>query len=154
MKELAVVAGNGAVLLGRTLTCDAHYKRPVRLVTHAHSDHLLHLDASLRECEAVLATPLTRDFLGILKGQRAARKIHPLPYGQAYEREGEKLTLYSAHHIVGSAQALLQTAEGGRVVLFGVRDLVVVRTPDTTLVLPRARAADLKALLKELGEGA
>jgi len=43
-------------------------------------------------------------------------------------------------------------AEGGRVVLYGVRDLVVVRTADTTLVLPRARAADLKALLKELGE--
>lgn len=43
-------------------------------------------------------------------------------------------------------------AEGGRVVLFGVRDLVVVRTADTTLVLPRARAVDLKALLKEIGE--
>jgi len=43
-------------------------------------------------------------------------------------------------------------AEGGRVVVFGARDLVVVRTADTTLVLPRARAADLKALLKTLGE--
>jgi len=43
-------------------------------------------------------------------------------------------------------------SEGGRVVLFGVHDLVVVRTADTTLVLPRARAADLKALLRALGE--
>ena len=43
-------------------------------------------------------------------------------------------------------------ADGGRVVLFGVDDLVVVRSGDTTLVLPRSRAADLKALLKELGE--
>ena len=43
-------------------------------------------------------------------------------------------------------------AEGGRVVLFGVDDLVVIRTADTTLVMPRARAVDLKALLVELGE--
>ena len=34
--------------------------------------------------------------------------------------------------------------------LFGTEDLVVVRTGDLTLVLPRARAADLKTLLKEL----
>lgn len=43
-------------------------------------------------------------------------------------------------------------AEEGEVVLFGVDDLVVVRTGERTLVLPRSRAADLKALLGELGE--
>lgn len=41
-------------------------------------------------------------------------------------------------------------AEEGEVVLFGVEDLVVVRTGDKTLVLPRDRAADLKTLLGEL----
>ncbi len=44
-------------------------------------------------------------------------------------------------------------AEGGRVVLFGVEDLVVVRTPDVTLVLPRARASELKSLLARIDEG-
>lgn len=43
-------------------------------------------------------------------------------------------------------------ADQGRVVVFGADDLVVVRTSETTLVLPRGRAADLKALLAELGE--
>lgn len=43
-------------------------------------------------------------------------------------------------------------ADSGQVVLFGVEDLVVVRTADTTLVMPRSRAAELKTLLKELGE--
>lgn len=43
-------------------------------------------------------------------------------------------------------------AEQGSVVLFGTDDLVVVRTGELTLVLPRARAADLKKLLAELGE--
>ena len=43
-------------------------------------------------------------------------------------------------------------AEEGSVVLFGVDDLVVVRTGGTTLVLPRERAADLKTLLTALGQ--
>ena len=56
---------------------------------------------------------------------------------------------------VGDARAVdarnnVVFAEQGEVVLFGVEDLVVVRTRDTTLVLPRERAADLKTLLAEL----
>jgi mannose-1-phosphate guanylyltransferase len=43
-------------------------------------------------------------------------------------------------------------ADEGRVVLFGVDGLVVVRSGETTLVLPRERAADLKSLLGRLGE--
>lgn len=43
-------------------------------------------------------------------------------------------------------------ADQGRAVLYGVDDLVVVHTGDTTLVMPRARAAELKSLLRELGE--
>lgn len=41
-------------------------------------------------------------------------------------------------------------AEEGSVVLFGAENLVVVRTADTTLVMPRERAADLKTLLARL----
>jgi mannose-1-phosphate guanylyltransferase len=41
-------------------------------------------------------------------------------------------------------------AENGSVVVFGADDLVVVRTGETTLVLPRDRAADLKSLLSAL----
>lgn len=44
-------------------------------------------------------------------------------------------------------------AEGGRVVLFGVRDLVVVRSGDQTLVTTRERAPDLKRLLERLETG-
>lgn len=44
-------------------------------------------------------------------------------------------------------------SEDGEVVLFGVEDLVVVRTDARTLVLPRARAADLKSLLRALEAG-
>jgi mannose-1-phosphate guanylyltransferase len=61
----------------------------------------------------------------------------------------------SGNVAVGPARAVdardnVVFAEQGEVVLFGVRDLVVVRTADKTLVLPRDRAADLKTLLTEL----
>ncbi|HKJ01877.1 MAG TPA: sugar phosphate nucleotidyltransferase, partial [Longimicrobiales bacterium] len=59
--------------------------------------------------------------------------------------------------ILGDGQAVeargnVVFADGGRVVIFGAEDLVVVRSGETTLVLPRARAADLKSLLEALGE--
>ncbi len=41
-------------------------------------------------------------------------------------------------------------SDGEAVVLFGVEDLIVVRSGSETLVLPRSRAGDLKALLSEL----
>lgn len=58
--------------------------------------------------------------------------------------------------LVGDARAVhardnIVFAESGSVVLFGTAGLVVVRTAELTLVLPRERAADLKALLAELG---
>jgi putative mRNA 3-end processing factor len=119
LERLASVTAGGAVLLGATLTCDAHGPRPVRLVTHIHADHLHGLAGSLRECEAVLATPLTRDLLAVLKGRRKAARLRELPYGQIFERRGERLELFPAGHIAGSAQALLTTAEGVRIAYTG-----------------------------------
>lgn len=43
-------------------------------------------------------------------------------------------------------------SEDGRVTLFGVSGLVVVRSGDETLVMPRERANELKSLLRELEE--
>ena len=57
--------------------------------------------------------------------------------------------------IVGAGQTVASSdnvvfTDQGSVVLFGIKNLVVIRTRDRTLVLPRERAADLKELLKEL----
>lgn len=43
-------------------------------------------------------------------------------------------------------------SEDGRLTLLGVRGLVVVRSGDETLVMPRDRAAELKELLERAGE--
>jgi mannose-1-phosphate guanylyltransferase len=57
--------------------------------------------------------------------------------------------------LLGDARSLdsegnIVLAEEGSVVLFGVHDMVVVRSGDIVLVADRARAADLKTLLKNL----
>lgn len=48
------------------------------------------------------------------------------------------------------AEHCIAWAEEGSVVLFGTRDLVVVRTAGLTFVVPRDRAAELKELLNRL----
>jgi len=44
-------------------------------------------------------------------------------------------------------------AEDGTVILFGVKDLIVVQTGDSTMILPRDQAADLKTYIARLEEG-
>jgi mannose-1-phosphate guanylyltransferase len=52
-------------------------------------------------------------------------------------------------HLVES-QECVTWAEDGAIVLFGARDLVVVRAHGITFVAPRERTAELKALLRQL----
>jgi mannose-1-phosphate guanylyltransferase len=52
-------------------------------------------------------------------------------------------------HLVESA-GCIAWADAGTVVLYGTRDLVVVRTGDITFVAPRDRAPELKTLLAQL----
>ena len=62
MAERAQVAKNGAVLLGNSVACDAFDEhRPLRIVTHAHADHLGGLRKSVKCCQKVLMTSATRD---------------------------------------------------------------------------------------------
>lgn len=117
----AYIIRNGAVLLGRYVTCDAHVRRPVRVITHAHWDHILGFERSLKECEEVLMTQATRDMLGILRGERkiSSPKVRTLTYSKSFSYKGEKITFYRAGHIFGAAQVLLQTKGGGRILYTG-----------------------------------
>jgi mannose-1-phosphate guanylyltransferase len=56
--------------------------------------------------------------------------------------------------VVESEGTIVYVEGGGSVVVFGADDLVVVQTGETTMVLPRSRAADLKDLLARLEEPA
>lgn len=48
----------------------------------------------------------------------------------------------------GDAHGNIAVADSGRLVLLGVRDLLVVQTGDATLVMPRSRSAELKEYLR------
>lgn len=118
----AQVTKNGAVLLGDSVACDAfHDSRPLRIVTHAHADHLGGLRKSLKCCKKVLMTPATRDLAETLNGSLKLRgeSIETIKYGKSLRFCDEQITLLRADHILGAAQVLVEDAEGVRIVYTG-----------------------------------
>lgn len=122
MWSKASVTTQGAVLLGKHTACDAFEEnRPLRVVTHAHSDHMLGLKRSLKECETVLMTPATKDLIDALKGPLflMAGNTKTLKYEEPFTIGDEKVTLYHADHILGAAQVLVEDSEGARILYTG-----------------------------------
>jgi putative mRNA 3-end processing factor len=118
----AVVTQRGAVLLGDSVACDAFDEtRPLRVVTHAHADHLVGLRRSLRSCDKVLMTAATRDLIGVVNGSLPLDEgsVELLDYGEPFEYGGERVTLVKADHILGAAQVLVEDADGNRVAYTG-----------------------------------
>jgi len=126
----ATVTTKGAVLLGKHVACDAFDEnRPIRVVTHAHSDHMLGLRQSLKQCEAVVMTPATKDLIDAMKGPRFLLRgnVKTLDYGEAFAYEDEQLTLHYADHILGTAQVLVEDEEKTRILY--TSDFKISRTP-------------------------
>ncbi|KPV63163.1 MAG: Beta-lactamase superfamily domain protein [Candidatus Bathyarchaeota archaeon BA2] len=126
----AGVTKKGAVLLGKHVACDGFDEdKPLRVVTHAHSDHMLGLRQSLKRCEAVLMTPATKDLIDVMKGPQLLMKgnVKTLDYGETLAYEDEQLTLRYADHILGTAQVLVEDAEGIRILY--TSDFKLSKTP-------------------------
>ncbi len=123
MAERALVTKSGAVLLGDSVACDAHdASRPLRVVTHAHADHLYGLRSSLKRCEKVLMTKATRDLTQTLNetiNLKDAPSVKTLEYGKVLKYGDEKISLIKAQHILGAAQVLVEDAGGIRIVWTG-----------------------------------
>jgi putative mRNA 3-end processing factor len=118
----AMVTKCGAVLLGNSVACDAHDdRRPLRVVTHAHADHLAGLRTSVKTCDKVLMTKATRDLIRIIEGPDALAggNVKTLEYGKAMSYGDERVTLVKADHIIGAAQVLVEEDNGTRVVYTG-----------------------------------
>jgi putative mRNA 3-end processing factor len=83
------------------------------VVSHGHADH------ARPGHGAVLATP---DTLAIMRARfgedRAGDQQQPLPYGQSVTRNGVRITLIPAGHVLGSAQVALEW-QGSRIVVSG-----------------------------------
>jgi putative mRNA 3-end processing factor len=122
MSEKALVSHRGAVLLGDSVACDAFdADRPLRVVTHAHADHLVGLRRSLKSCDKGLMTKATRDLVGVVNGSipldNGVMKL--LDYGEPLEYGDELVTLFKADHILGAAQVLVENSAGSRVAYTG-----------------------------------
>jgi len=118
----AGVSERGAVLLGDSVACDAFDDdRPLRVVTHAHADHLVGLRRSLRSGKRVLMTAATRDLIGVVNGPLPLDdgSVELLDYGETVEYGDERVTLVKADHILGAAQVLVEASEGSRVAYTG-----------------------------------
>lgn len=129
MNFKASVTEKGAILLGENIACDAFHWRPLRVVTHAHADHMLGLQQSLKNCETVLMTPATKDLIEVLNGPLFLMQgnITTLPYEKPFYYGEEQVRLYYADHILGAAQVVVDDAEGTRIVYTG--DFRLKETP-------------------------
>ena len=132
MSSKAGVTERGAISLGRYVACDAFDEgRPLRIVTHAHSDHMLGLRQSLMRCESLVMTPATKDLIDVLMGPLFLMigNVKSLDYGEPLGFKEETLELHYADHILGTAQVLVKDAEGTRILYtsdFRIRDTPVI----------------------------
>ncbi len=173
MAAKATVTERGAVLLGDSVACDAFDEsRPLRVVTHAHADHLVGLRRSMRSCEKVLMTAATRDLIGAMNGSLAFNdgSVEVLDYGEPIEYGDERITLVKADHILGAAQVLVEDAGGNKVAYTGDFrvdgteplpgcDVLVVEATYGSPLCKRSFELDVRELLvsmveKRLREGA
>jgi len=118
----ANITGRGAVLLGKYVACDAfNESMPLRVVTHAHADHMMGLRQSLRTCEKVLMTKATKDLIDVMRGPLFLMGgfVETVDYGKTIQREEERITFFRADHILGAAQVLVEDVEGVRIVYTG-----------------------------------
>jgi putative mRNA 3-end processing factor len=130
VSERALVTKTGAVLLGDSVACDAfEASRPLRVVTHAHADHLGGLRKSIKCCEKVLMTPATRDLAETLNESLKLRSecVQTLKYNKPMRFGDETITLHRADHILGACQVLVEDAGGIRVAYSG--DFRIEDTP-------------------------
>ncbi len=90
---------------------DAHFPQERSFVSHAHSDH------TARHREILCSAGTARLMRARLSGRRVE---HVLPFGQTEQlTDNCTITLHAAGHIFGSAQALLEHADHGRLLYSG-----------------------------------
>lgn len=126
----ASVTAKGAVLLGKYVSCDAfEASTPLRVVTHAHADHMIGLKQSLAACEKVLMTSATKDLIDVMMGSLflMGGHVETIECGKAMRYADERVTLLPADHILGAAQVMVEDAEGVRIAYTG--DFRAEKTP-------------------------
>jgi putative mRNA 3-end processing factor len=161
----ATVTDRGAVLLGKNVACDAFEEtKPLRVVTHAHADHMVGLRQSLRTCEKVLMTKATKDMIDVMRTPLflMGGLVETLDYGQTIQYDEERITFFKADHILGATQVLVEDFEGKRIVFTGdfriddtpvlESDVLVIEATYGSPTCKRSFGTDVKSSLVSLVE--
>jgi putative mRNA 3-end processing factor len=165
LSSRATVTDRGAVLLGKNVACDAFEEtKPLRIVTHAHADHMVGLRQSLKACKKVLMTKATRDMIDVLQSPffLFGGLVETLDYGQTIRYDEERITFFRADHILGAAQVLVEDFENKRIVFTGdfriddtpviESDVLVIEATYGSPACKRSFETDVKTSLVSLVE--
>ncbi len=71
---------------------------------------------------------------------------------ERFDADGEGNVAVGPAELLDARRNLVVTESGHLVALLGVEDLVVVHTPDATMVCPASRVQDIKALVRKVSE--
>ncbi len=93
--------GDGVHFPAAGLWLDPHEPRPLAVVSHAHSDHV-------RRHRRTICTPATAD---LIRHRHGAVALQPLDFGTPLRLGSLRLTLHPAGHVLGSAQALVESGD-------------------------------------------
>jgi len=100
--------------------CDAFAEREIRVITHAHSDHMEGLEKSLSFSKHLIMTQITKELVQVLKKRELpSEKVKVLDYEVPFETKEGKIVLYKAGHIPGSCEVLLEKRNGLRILYTG-----------------------------------
>jgi putative mRNA 3-end processing factor len=127
--------------MGKSVACDAYEEsKPLRVVTHAHADHMVGLQRSLRTCEKILVTRGTKDLIDVLRGPLFLMGgfVETLDYGKSIQQGEDRITFLRADHIMGAAQVVVEEADGTRIVFTGDFRIEDTPVPDSDILVMEA----------------
>ncbi len=116
LRYVDIIGETCAILIGENIAIDGFWDRPIRVITHAHYDHLKGLRESILKSKSIIATPPTHELiiaLGYIRSKDLLSmylsKRISLDYHKKYVVNNEVIELYYADHILGAAQVLIET---------------------------------------------
>ncbi|MEM0196986.1 MAG: MBL fold metallo-hydrolase RNA specificity domain-containing protein, partial [Sulfolobales archaeon] len=106
---------DGGIIVSNSVVIDGHGDVPtrVRVVTHVHSDHTVNLATSVRSSYRIFGTHITLSWLPVL-GYSIGSSMS-LSYGSRVKVGDIYVELVKSHHIPGTAQVLVESERGCRV---------------------------------------
>ena len=156
VSKYADIKQDGSILLGEHTVCDgANYGRQIGVFTHIHRDHTDLLGKAMQECSQIYVSKPTLEMLSALEQDYTdhvsaecyfkGRHIRALDYESSKRPRidefspksdyADKITLYQSHHILGSAQVLVKTADGTEIAYTGDFGIDAKPIPCDILVL-------------------